>query len=76
MYSGNTCLFLFLFSNNDTSTVASGKIQGGIIGIGSVGTTFNGSILNCTALWFAVHPKLFVSLLSFSQHGFKVLCVG
>ena len=34
-------IFLCLCSNNVKSTLASGRIQGGIIGTGTVGTTFN-----------------------------------
>lgn len=69
--------FFILFPHFSTmkSTVASESIRG-VTTSSTVGTIFNCAISTSTALWVTVHPKLFISLLSSSQHGYIVICVG
>lgn len=62
----------FFFSNNVRSTVASGSTHGGA-GNGTLWLMSNWSSLNSVARRPTIHPKLFVSRLSFSQQGLITL---
>lgn len=77
---------LFFHFSSMKSTVASGSIINYIQSMGSiqvgtavssaVGTIFNCAILTSIALWVTVHLRPFISLFSFSEHGFVVISFG